>query len=797
MTDPVGVAGDAAFAASGKFLNAFFPGEALTFTLSGGGTAAFYEVRNYYGDIVKSITAVSGGTITLPALPLGWYKLYLIRAADIGIPWFTAAGELCFCIVRSPSNLLARPAYLQAQTVETNDFGQHYPARGFFGLGPGRHKIDDLTTLSPTAANMGTSVAYELAQRTTDSARPFKPFVAFPNGYINQSANLTSVVQAAVGSGAVYFEGRNEPNVSINAATYPTEQNAFAAVVHAAHANAKVLGPCALSIYGDAFDAGGSGLKWLNDVLPVVGANLDGISFHNYDNPGGNLAANRKAFDNWVATLVRHGQQNKPRWNTEFGSAFAVGSGAFQPRAQARLTMLELQLHEQYLIPKENTSLFYDVSHGFWGFPSFWIMREYSPGQVTPIGPLMRVWAEELWGKNFSTKLDFGSENDLYIGSKFTASDGSSVITLQSGGGHGGLMSVAVTGASSVVQCDAWGNLTTLTVSGGIVTVFVDGLPIYIRCPSGVTATPVAVNYGIETIKGQYSTVTATQNSSTAGYAADGIQDATYSVWPHDIYVRDWIANNQVVTWQVDYPKLTGFNKIVVNCPYPVNAISTLMDFDIQALGVITPGVWTTITTWTLNPALNQVLWTSNNDAGGCYVDNYHDFQSQFPVRYDPVLYANGIRIVTRKTSYGGRPTPETWNRQFVKIMGAPTGGTFTLTWNGITTAAIARNATPAQVLAALQATAGGSVWVSVQGTSLALGIALVSSQVWQLTGTSSLTGGTTPAVVVSAPGSTNPGGDMFLGGPGVVQIREVQVYLNEYDLGKAGSTGKFFPAIV
>jgi len=802
MTDPAGISGNHSAADSGKFLNAFFPGEALTFTISGT-AAAFYEVRDYNGNIVVANTVIPGSRIvTLPALPLGWYKMYLIRAADFGVPWFFSGGELCFCVVRSSSPLLARPSNPAiAYTVETNDFGQHYPARGFFGLGPGRHKIDDLTTLSPTAANMASSITYELSNRTTDSARPFKPMVAHPNGYAGQSANLTSVVQQAVAAagGQVFFEGMNEPNVGLSVATYATQQNAFAAVVHAAHANAKVIGPGTLSICGDAIDAGGPSLNWINGILPLVGANLDGISFHNYDNPGGNLSANRAIFDRWVAVLNANGQGSKPRWNTEFGSTYAVASGAFMPHVQARLVMLDLHVHEQYLIPKENTSLFYDNSHGFWGFPSFWVMREYSPGQVTPLGPLMRVWAEELWGRNFSTKLDFGSENDLYIGSRFTGSDGTSRVIVQSGGGHSGLITFAVTGAATITKSDCWGTLTTLNVSGGTFTDLITGLPTYYRAPSGVTITPVAVNYGVETVKGTYATITATQNSSTAYKAGDTILDALGpQPFPRDTYWDDWVATSGSVTWQINWAKKTRFNKVVPTCPYPTNAISTMTDFDVQALGVFTPGVWQTIATWTFDPATNQVLWTSTNDAGGCYVDNWYDFQTQFPTRFDPALEADGLRIVCRKTTYGGRPTPECWNRQFLQITGNPTGGTFTLTFNGNTTAAIQRNATPAQVLAALQAATGGSIWVTVQGTTLAGGIALTATLPSQLTRTNNLTGGTAPDAVISQPGSSNPGGDMFLGGPQVAQIREVQVYLNEYDLGKANSpNAPFFPAIV
>ena len=55
---------------------------------------------------------------------------------------------------------------------------------------------------------------------------------------------------------------------------------------------------------------------------------------------------------------------------------------------------------------------------------------------------------------------------------------------------------------------------------------------------------------------------------------------------------------------------------------------------------------------------------------------------------------------------------------QSVTILGSPTGGTFTLTWNGQTTAAIAYNADAATVQAALRLLAGLElVTVSSTGT--------------------------------------------------------------------------------
>lgn len=99
---------------------------------------------------------------------------------------------------------------------------------------------------------------------------------------------------------------------------------------------------------------------------------------------------------------------------------------------------------------------------------------------------------------------------------------------------------------------------------------------------------------------------------------------------------------------------------------------------------------------------------------------------------------------------------------QTITITGSPTGGTFTLamTRNGVTrtTPALAYNATPAAVQAALEALDNigtGSVVVSggpLPGTALTatFGGALGSENVPQLAATGSFTGGTSPAIAVA-----------------------------------------------
>jgi hypothetical protein len=95
---------------------------------------------------------------------------------------------------------------------------------------------------------------------------------------------------------------------------------------------------------------------------------------------------------------------------------------------------------------------------------------------------------------------------------------------------------------------------------------------------------------------------------------------------------------------------------------------------------------------------------------------------------------------------------------QTATITGVPTGGTFTLTYNSETTAAIAYNATAAAVQSALEALGNVSAGdVVVTGSAggpytLTFGGGLGGVDVVALTATASLTGGTSPGVTIATP---------------------------------------------
>lgn len=130
--------------------------------------------------------------------------------------------------------------------------------------------------------------------------------------------------------------------------------------------------------------------------------------------------------------------------------------------------------------------------------------------------------------------------------------------------------------------------------------------------------------------------------------------------------------------------------------------------------------------------------------------------------RQGNLLYTALDSVVVADAGYPGTGpfAAGTSEVQTVTITGGPTGGTFTLTYSGQTTAAIAYNASAVAVLAALEAlsnlTPGDVVVAGAAGGPWTVTFDADLGNVAQMTGDgASLTGGVTPAVAVA---TTTPG---------------------------------------
>jgi hypothetical protein len=630
--------------------NIFMSDESVTFALTTG-AAASYELRNYYGTVVAS-GALSGTTLNLGVLPLGWYKLYLIRSTAIAAPWGSAGGETYFVVCRAGLGLPSRPTDGTSPGADPVGEGVDYPASGFTRLGPYRHSLRNDANHASDLTKCLSDVAVEASTwGTADTARPLVSIANYPNGQgALSSATVTSAVSQLVAAGCTTVEGQNEPMVTIplaNVDTFVTQFATFSAAVRAGGGLA--AGPSTITVAGPMFTDGGGGREWARRFFVGGGsAATDVISFHNYNGILGSLRTGRTTLDGFVEMLTITGNQSKPRLNTETFSYFAHVYGSTEVRLQTEWTMLEMQLLEQYGVPKERASTFYPRSHGFWDYPSWWMNSE---GDQTPnpLVAVVRVWSQELAGRSYSARLNFGSEDDQFVGSRFTASSGASTVTFQSDGREGNL-TFTVTGASTIDSVDAWGNVTTRTVTGGTVTVPANQLPGYIRCPSGVTATPVAVDYGVDAVAPQRQVIGVSAPASDAGFPATAAID-------NDASTYRATSTTLPADFVVTFPNATRFDRVVVRCGPPWQNESALLDFDIDAK---VGGSWTTLATYT-EPA-TVVTWASHADVGRGFTDSYYSRKSTWVLDLANAVEATDVRVHARDATYGGGATLATTN---------------------------------------------------------------------------------------------------------------------------------------
>lgn len=180
-----------------------------------------------------------------------------------------------------------------------------------------------------------------------------------------------------------------------------------------------------------------------------------------------------------------------------------------------------------------------------------------------------------------------------------------------------------------------------------------------------------------------------------------------------------------------------------------------------------------------------------------------HGTELNYSITVDPTLftalthYPNGYipsGTVLAKADNGlyGPYSGQAAEVQSVTITGSPTGGNFTLTFGGETTANIPWNATAAQVRAALEGLAGvssGDVTVTggpAPGTAFAVTFVgtKYGNQAQMTASAAGLTGGTSPAVNVA---TTTQGGTAAVGG---LDVPKGHLY-NSIDLSKAPTSRK------
>ncbi len=630
--------------ASNRRNHVFYKNDVVSFTLNKTG-ATKYEIRDYYGNVVEQ--GPVSGTVIAPAVrQLGWYKLNLI-GADQGMPFGTSVGSSMFCIIRDDANFpkMPPPGTYGGEGLLEN------VTRGVFGWGPQRHAVTNASSPDAEILRLDKEIALDQKYYTPyDAYRKRELLIAFPNG-TSDLAGVRKIVDHFKGS-VRYWEPRNEPNFAMSATSFVQNELAqFYQTVKSVDPTLKVIGPGAVSV-GPPLAA------WHDEFFRAGGGKyIDAFSFHAYNCTGGDLNLIRQSMEQVNGWLKTYNLVGLEKWQTEQGYLGPV-FGAYQPRTQGRCTMLQMMVYEQYGIPKEHNHYWYDKSGGFWDEPR-WVQN--LDDTLNPVGPLLRVWSEELYGTKFSAALDFGNPgNKMFVGNIFSGPT-KQVAALMTSSETKGQLELNFSGASSVKVVSPFGVESSLAVVNGKVTVSVSELPTYVEYTGALTVTPLnwGTNLALQAGASAAASGSATHPiDSGASNSPSKVINGKLENWSWNQTSNDriWESNNATFpAWfEVRLPAATAIDRVVVYAAVPGSWDGSILDYELQ---VDQGGQWVSIE-HVKEPVITSRAYSSGN---WTTLDSYYGDRCVFTHSF-PAVTTGKIRLLVNDVTNGGAVNTELQN---------------------------------------------------------------------------------------------------------------------------------------
>lgn len=622
---------------SGKRNPVFYVGEQVTFKL--GEAAAEYEIRDYLGRLVDG--APAGEQITPKVTEPGWYKLY-VYGKETTEEFGNVVGGTTFVILRNTPGFPDMPP---KDTRGGNYPSEDQPLRGVLGIGPQRHSADASKpeeSIERLTLNFNLDREYYLP---FDPVRNRQEMVAFPAGTKNEEG-VRKIVEAFKDV-VTYWEPRNEPNFGASGPAFlENELKSFHRIVKEADPDGKVMGPGTVTI-----GPNNHGLYWIDAFLRAGGGEyIDAFSFHAYNALNGDIFMSRRTMDDLQAVLEKHGIGDIEKWQTEQGF-FAALYGSYQPRLQGRWTMLEMMVFDQYGLPKERNHLWYDRSHGFWDFPTWWINDD---GSLNPIGAMMRVFSEEQYGAPFLRALDFGKDgNKLFIGNVYRGEDRTTVAIMNTGAGTRSLQ-VRIPGVQSVRLASAFGVESEVPVVDGVATIDVPEVPVYLRLAPDQDVEIIPIHWGPNLARLPGVTVRQVDENGAAVPTADieKIHNGYYENWYHyqKPDTRAWKSGPTFpVNVEMTLAAPADVSRVVIFSHIPWQSNSTLVDYELQYQR---GNEWITIDHVTQPTKVIPVFTPYTRTT----VDSFFPDQWIFEHYFEPVN-TQKLRLVVHQATFGGGPT--------------------------------------------------------------------------------------------------------------------------------------------
>lgn len=432
-----------------------------------------------------------------------------------------------------------------------------------------------------------------------------------------------------------HFEGpHNEPEPL--QANWAHEAKLFAHAVHTGHPDAKAIGPTTVGVH----DLTG----WTSFLNAGGGDAYDHIAVHGYNDPA--------ALNPWKKLLADHGLADKPIWQTEANNvATSVFNIAHHRRSKE--IMQKTELWEQIGVPAHRNTPWYDVSHSFWPVATFAESTEHYQAYMV----MLRVRAEELWGRLWHHPIDFASvqANQIFLGNVYKhITDGTTTAVMIC---HSYMPNSTVTinvhGTSGpLTLCDTFGNETTVTITAGKATITVPDIPVYLQFPAGShmsvdsvrdwgSSPPPSISAAAGTKKIRTTVDDSVANSGLM-VKRSTFEGLAVSFFPLPETAE---ANN--------FSGLVNVDRVIVHTGPVYQGQAAIYDFDIQT--TVDGTIWTTRKTVTAETPTSIVHPSSPNGLG-TYIETFWKEQSIHDVKLDATYSVLGVRIYVRGASAGGEP---------------------------------------------------------------------------------------------------------------------------------------------
>lgn len=460
----------------------------------------------------------------------------------------------------------------------------------------------------------------------------------------NRFNGVGTAVAALYSSGVTHFEGpSNEPD---GAGWHGDEVAHQMHVFHDAvktTAAAKVIGPGTVSI---------TSLSWWHDFLAAGGhIYWDSPSFHAYGMLGRDLNYDRSFATPWVKLLADYGISLAEAFQTESTQSFTPAVGIHHPKNGLNEIRQRL-MWEEYGLPKERNVPWYPKSHGFWGYPTW---SQNGDGSMQPQAGLERQLFLEIYGQTFQSLVKFGPKyslmDNLFTGWRFAGASKQTLVLATHSPLPGSTVTINTSATGPLSVRDAWGNVSSVAVSGGQAVISVREIPTYVSLPvaatySVATCAPAGISIGDPTLLTDLAVLgaaTAVLDGVTAnGLVGEAWQYVTSAGNPPSTAVLSWATPQ------------TG-RYVPIWCGQAWQLTSTMLTFTVDTSNNAGSS-YTTRQTVDVSADATSFLAGSDSNNTGCQRETFWKKQRTFFVDLGSSLTINALRIACSATSYGGEP---------------------------------------------------------------------------------------------------------------------------------------------